>query len=67
MFNPVLFSTFINDANRKAAAVFTDRANFGGAVNRNVRIGEAQMKAENSKVGKKKMLNTAKGDKSDIF
>ena len=54
MFNPVLFSTFINDANRKAAAVFTDRANFGGAVNRNVRIGEAQMKAENSKVGKKK-------------
>lgn len=67
MFNPVLFSTFINDANKKAAAVFTVRANFGGAVNRSVRIGEAQMKAENSKVGKKKMLNTAKGEKSDIF
>ena len=46
--------------------MFTDRANFGGAVNRSVRI-EAQIKAENSKVAKKKMLNTAKGEKSDKF
>lgn len=66
MFNPVLFSTFINDANKKAAAVFTVRANFGGAVNRSVRIGEAQMKAENSKVGKKKCLTQQRG-KNQIY
>ena len=44
--------------------MFTDRANFGGAVNRSVRI-EAQIKAENSKVAKKKCLTQQRG-KSQI-
>ena len=45
--------------------MFTDRANFGGAVNRSVRI-EAQIKAENSKVAKKKKCLTQQRGKSQI-